>query len=171
MDKKKLTGFLMILLAFVIAVWLFSDLGKKEKTSQAVSDAQQSERVEQIPVEPEETQTDDSSVVVKEETNIEDQNEAGGGEDETLIRSVDCRIGTMCDEIRADIEDMEGFEYAVKQYVFENGYIGAEIYSLDTVTINYQERWKQYLMGIEGENHYFCVVYDLDHGTYCSEKF
>ena len=177
MDKKKIIGVFLIFFGILVAVWLFLDIDKKEDSTKIVTGTQQSVHIEQNKQvdenesEQREQDVDASGADEAEEINIEDQNEAGESEDEALIQSVDCQIGAICDEIMADIDDMEGFEYAVKQYVFENGYIGGEIYSLDTVTINYQERWKQYLMGIKEENHYFCVIYDMDHGTYRSEKF
>lgn len=167
MDKSKILGVILILLSvLIIAIYFIS---KNIQQNEKVEEKQSSE-IQQIDSNTD-TYEPNNNNLSTDDLRIEEQDEAGAASEEELIKNWNCNIVSMSDELKSEIDDFDAFMYAIKDFMFTNGYVDTDVFSLDSLTIKYKEKKKLFLMGIEGENYYFNVVQDLNTGNYYCEEY
>ena len=163
MEKPNILGIILVFFGLLILVgFLIFSFWKKEE-----SPAKQPEK-QQIEISTKEEINTENINRIEE---IDLQNEAGTDDDRALIEAMDCNISSMCDEIKNEISDMGAFEYAIKEYLYLNGFPEVDVYSLDTLTVKYKENKKYYLMGLVDENSFFYVVYDIETDVYSTQEY
>lgn len=164
MSRNRKIGILLIFISLlIIAVYFISSRMVQTQEQDPNAEIQQNDSA---------VLSDESANDPVDEEAIEELNEGGEeSADDAAIDNLNCNITEIDQAVEDDIADRNAFEYAIKRYLYENGFINKNVYSLDTVTIRYRENNKLYLLGIEDENQYFYVVYDMNTGLYSAEEY
>lgn len=110
---------------------------------------------------------EESEVSVGENNSIEQTNASGGEPQAEDIQTVNINIVDMKDEVKAEIKDMQAFEYAIKEFFYKAGIMQEEVKCLNKVTFDYQEGRVIYQMYVRSNTAtFFEVVYEISNNTF-----
>ena len=118
------------------------------------------------------TQNGEGVTVTQENQNLADKevnetDDSGREAQKEDILAVPITIVDMQEEVKADIKDMDAFEYAIKQFFYETGIMEEEVRCMNKISHDYRDKRISYQMYVSSSTvTYFDVVYETETGKY-----